>query len=138
MTHNDLGHRFNHVLEPLPRIDETERREDRPVLDPELALETMPAARLDGGHAVLDHHRRPRHAVDVAKKTRRGRSHHHDLYAVLRGETHRVERPGLGLRRDRMECDDDGLRAVFEEYAQVVVVRAVVPDAVEAELVLQI
>ena len=98
----------------------------------------MPPAGLDRRHAVLDHHRRPRHTVDVAKEARRGRAHDHDLFAVLRGETHRLERPGLGLRRDRVERGDDRLGAVFEEYAQVVVVRAVVPHTVEAELVLQV
>src|ERR1700716_1667155 len=81
---------------------------------------------------------RAAHAVDLAQKTRGGRAHHDNLLTVFRDETHRFEGPWLGLRRDRVERRDDRLRAALEEHAKVVVVCAVVPHAIEAELVLDV
>src|SRR6185503_311018 len=138
MASDDLRHRLDDVLEALPRVDEPEGGDDRTLLDAELPLESMASPWLDGGHAVLDHHRRTRYPVDLAEQTCRGRAPDDDLIAALRDVANGLERPRLRLWRDGVQSRDHGLRAVVEEYAQVVVVGSVVPHAVETELVLHV
>src|SRR5438270_13634579 len=78
VARDDLGHRRDHVLETLARIDEAKGRQDRSVIHAQLPLQSVPATRHDRWHAVLDHDRALGYAVDVPEQPRRGLGHDHD------------------------------------------------------------
>ena len=130
VTLHDLGHRRDHVLETLPRIDEAEGRQDRAVFDAELALQPVPPTRDDRGHAVLDHHRPLRDPVHVLEQPRRGLGHDDHPRAVLSDAPHGFADLRLGLGKNRVQGRDDRLLEGFEERHAMILVDAVAPDTV--------
>ena len=52
MVSDHLGHRLDHVLETLARIDQTEGRDQRPAFHAELGLEPLTPVRLDDRHPM--------------------------------------------------------------------------------------
>ena len=90
MPRNDTGHRLDHVLEPLARVDQAKGRDDRPPFDAELLLETLAAVRLDGRHSVGDDPRHSGGAVLRGEDVDRRRGHHDDLAAEFADGAHRL------------------------------------------------
>src|SRR4030081_2986271 len=135
---DDFRHRRDHVLEALARIDQAEGRQDRTVLDAELALQSMPSTRLDRRHAVLDYVRALLDPVHVGEQTGRGLCHDDDPRAVLRNTAHGFADLRLRLGQHGVERGDDRLLEGFEERHAVILVDAVPPNAVQTEFVLEI
>ena len=138
VARDDLGHRRDHVLEALARIDEAKGRQDRSVIHAQLPLQSVPATRHDRRHAVLDHDRALGYAVDVPEQPRRGLGHDHDPRAARGDATHGLADLRLGLGQDRVQRRDDGLLQSFKERHAMIFVDTVAPDAVETKLMLQV